>query len=91
VLTAAAEGQFAHGGLISEFGQRRGVFTFALLESLRKGDTNGDGVLSLSELVAYVQGRVPKLAAEFGGAGRASIGAAEPVKGRQTARFGSRG
>jgi hypothetical protein len=79
VLTAAAEGQFAHGGLISEFGQRRGVFTFALLDSLRKGDTNGDGV------------RVPKLAAEFGGAGRASIGAAEPVKGRQTARFGSRG
>jgi uncharacterized caspase-like protein len=54
-------------GLISDAGQRHGVLTYALLDSLRKGDTNGDGVISLSELVGHVQGLVPKLSAKFGG------------------------
>ena len=57
MLTASAEGQFAYEGLISDTGQRHGVFTYALLDSLRKGDTNGDGVISLSECtVGHVQG-----------------------------------
>jgi hypothetical protein len=91
VLTAAAAGQFAHEGLISQSGQRHGVFTWALLDSLRNGDTNGDGVISLAELVGHVQGLVPRVAAQFGGAGRAATAGSELTTGRQTARFGSKG
>lgn len=54
-------------------------------------NANGDGVISLSELARYVQELVPQLSAKFGGAGRAAIAAAEPIKSGQTARFGSRG
>jgi WD40 repeat protein len=89
VLTAAAAGQFAHEGLIGETGERHGVFTWALLDALRKGDANGNGTIELSELVRHVQSMVPKIAAELGGAGRAAT--SEPVFGNQTARFGSRG
>ena len=89
VLTAAAAGQFAHEGLIGEAGERHGVFTWALLDALRQGDVNGNGTIELSELVRHVQSMVPKIAADLGGAGRAA--SSEPVFGKQSARFGSRG
>jgi WD40 repeat protein len=89
VLTAAAAGQFAHEGLIGETGERHGVFTWALLDALRKGDANGNGTIELSELVRHVQSMVPKIAADLGGTGRAAT--SEPVSGKQAARFGSRG
>src|SRR5262249_55440429 len=60
VLTAAAGGQFAYEGLIGAAGQRHGVFTWAVLEALRKGDTSGNGLIELNELVAYVQSAVPE-------------------------------
>jgi len=91
VLTAAAAGQFAHEGLIAGSGERHGVFTWALLDALRNGDTNGDSQIQLSELVAHVQRVVPALAAKLGGLGRAAAAVPEPVFGQQTARFGSRG
>jgi WD40 repeat protein len=89
VLTAAAAGQFAHEGLIGVTGERHGVFTWALLDALRKGDSNGNGLIELSELVRHVQSVVPKIAADLGGAGRAAT--SEPAFGKQAARFGSRG
>jgi len=52
---------------------------FALLDALRKADTNGNGLIELSELVGHVQSVVPRIAA--------GIGSADP----QTARFGSHG
>jgi hypothetical protein len=77
-----------------------GVFTYALLDALRNGDTNRNGKIELSELVAHVQNLVPKLAAVIGAAGGSIAG----VKGittikrgpgrfadQQTARYGSRG
>jgi uncharacterized caspase-like protein len=91
VLTAAASGQFAHEGIIAGSGDRHGVFTWALLDALRNGDTNGDGLIELSELVGHVQNLVPKLAARLGGDGRAAIAVPEPTFGQQTPRFGSRG
>ena len=75
VLTAAASGQFAHEGVIAGSGERHGVFTWALLDALRNGDKNGDGVIELSELVGHVQTVVPRLAAKLGGDGRAAIAA----------------
>jgi hypothetical protein len=89
VLTAAAAGQFAHEGLIGASGERHGAFTWALLDALRKGDSNGNGTIELSELVRHVQSVVPRIAADMGGAGRAAT--SEPVWGLQAARFGSRG
>jgi WD40 repeat protein/uncharacterized caspase-like protein len=88
VLTAAAAGQFAYEGLIGATGQRHGVFTWAVLEALRKGDTSGNGVIELNELVAYVQSAVPAAAATARGRGQAVVSA--PVQ-KQAARFGSRG
>jgi hypothetical protein len=89
VLTAAAAGQFAHEGLITASGKRHGVFTWAVLDALRNGDTNGNGTIELSELVRHVQRIVPKVAADLGGTGRAAT--SQPVFGQQAARFGSRG
>lgn len=91
VLTAAATGQFAHEGVLTTTGERHGVFTWSLLDALKKGDANANGVIELSEIVAHVQSMVPQLAAQFGGDGRAGIAIPEPVMGEQTARFGSRG
>lgn len=91
VLTAAASGQFAHEGLIGQAGARHGVFTWALLDALRNGDTSGNGWIEVSELVSHVQGIVPKLAADLGGMGRAATAVRKPVFGEQAARFGSRG
>jgi WD40 repeat protein len=79
VLTAAAAGQYAIEGVVDAGGERHGVFTWAVLEALRKGDTNSNGLIELSELVSHVQSAVPKIAA----------GTGDPEK--QTARFGSRG
>ena len=81
VLTAAATGQGAR-----EPKEGHGVFTSAVLAALRNGDTNNNGTIELSELVAYVQANVPKLAA---GSGQATRGIA--VAAGQSARFGSRG
>jgi hypothetical protein len=86
VLTAAATGQFAHEGLIGATGERHGVFTWAVLDALRNGDTNGNGAIELSELVRHVQSVVPRVAE-----GLARAATSEPVLGKQTARFGSRG
>ncbi|MEZ5843285.1 MAG: hypothetical protein R3D27_06065 [Hyphomicrobiaceae bacterium] len=59
VLTAAASRQAAFEG--SRLGH--GVFTTALLEALQRADGkgNGNGIVELSELAAYVQARVPEL------------------------------
>ncbi len=86
VLTAAAAGQFAHEGLVGQSGERHGVFTWAVLDALRKGDTNGNGLIELSELVRHVQSVVPNVAA-----GMVRAATTEPVFGKQAARFGSRG
>lgn len=86
VLTAAAEGQYAHEGLIAA-GERRGIFTWAILDALQKGDTNGDGMIQLSELVSHVQNAVPGIAK---GMARA-VARAQPTLGVQTPRFGSLG
>jgi WD40 repeat protein len=77
VLTAAAVGQDAIEGVAGANGEKHGVFTWAVLDALRKGDTNGDGLIELYELVSHVQSVVPKIAAEMGD--------------KQVARFGSRG
>jgi hypothetical protein len=87
VLTAAAADQEAAEGWIGATGERHGYFTWAVLDALRHGDTNGNGLIELSELVAHVQDAVPKIAAKKGLRGLATISAAET----QSARFGSRG
>jgi WD40 repeat protein len=86
VLTAAAEGKPAFEGY-----EGHGVFTWALLDALRNGDTNGDGFIELSELVSHVQDQVPKIASKLNGRGRAAVAARGPADNRQSARFGSRG
>lgn len=91
VLTAAALGQFAYEGLIGRSGNRHGLFTYAVLDALRSGDTNGNGLIELLELVAHVQKLVPKLAAELGGTGRSAFALPRPPGVEQSARFGSRG
>jgi WD40 repeat protein len=87
VLTAAASGQYAHEGVIGASGERHGVFTWAVLDALRNGDANGDGLIELSEIVDHVQKVVPGLAH---GLARA-VTSAELVFGVQTPRFGSTG
>ncbi len=85
VLTATAEeGREA----IETAKPGHGVFTSALLQALHQADTNNNGLIEVSELAAYVQDTVPKLAA--GGEGRPAIpqGAAG---GPQPARFGTAG
>jgi uncharacterized caspase-like protein len=85
VLTAAATGRPAWEGY-----QGHGVFTWALIDGLRNGDSNGNGTIELSELVAHVQNQVPKLSAQMGGRGHVAVSVEEPPR-DQTARFGSRG
>jgi hypothetical protein len=57
-----------------------------VLDALKHGDSNGNGLIELSELVAHVQDVVPKIAASKGLRGLTTISA-----GKQSARFGSRG
>jgi WD40 repeat protein len=82
VLTAAAAGKEALEG-VGEPGNRHGVFTYALMDALAKGDTNGDGLISLSELALHVQNLVPQLSPVIKLMGR------EPVT--QKPKLGSRG
>ncbi len=91
VLTAAASGKPALEGF-----NDHGVFTWALRDALRHGDTNGNGTIELMELVSHVQDRVPRISAELQGTGRAAIAVATRASAAvgpasQTARFGSRG
>jgi uncharacterized caspase-like protein len=59
VLTAAAAG---HEALeMTRLGH--GAFTSAVIDALHHGDTNSNGLIEVSELVAHVQAKVPKLAA----------------------------
>ena len=67
VLTAAAAGKLGFEGY-----EVHGVFTWALIDALRHGDTDGDGLIELPELVAHVQDAVPKISEELNGKGRAA-------------------
>jgi WD40 repeat protein len=99
VLTAAASGKAALEGYKKE----NGLFTWAVLDALRNGDTGGNGIIELSELAAHVQSLVPKLTDEMRRHGTSDVGkraaftvpvpeAAAPYSTfRQSARFGSRG
>ena len=85
VLTAASLGQSA-----LEFTQLgHGVFTSALIDSLYRGDANGDGDVSISELVAHVQQLVPLLVKDP--KTQAEVIRRGSIGGTQSARFGSRG
>jgi hypothetical protein len=85
VLTAAGLGQSALE--FTELGH--GVFTSALIDSIYRGDTNDDGDISLSEIVAHVQKLVPRLVKDP--KARADVVRRGPVGGVQSPRFGSRG
>lgn len=94
VLTAAAAGEHALEGY-----KGHGVFTYALMEALGKGDSNHNGTIETTELAAHVEKRVPEIAAELSGNGRAvkSIATLTMVtargtgEGKQSAHFGSTG
>jgi hypothetical protein len=45
-----------------------GVFTFAILDALARGDTNGNGLIELAELIQHVDGLVPAIAEKLLGA-----------------------
>jgi uncharacterized caspase-like protein len=86
VLTAAAEGSPAFEGY-----EGHGVFTWALLDALRHADRDGNGTIELSELVAHVQDKVPKIAVKLNGRGVAAIAVRGSTGEAQSARFGSKG
>jgi hypothetical protein len=86
VLTAAAAGKPAFEGY-----RGHGVFTWALIDALYHGDSNGDGLIQLSELAAHVQNAVPKISGELNGTGRAAIAVRGFGDDRQTAHFGATG
>jgi hypothetical protein len=91
VLTAAASGKPAFEGY-----KGHGVFTYALMEALHKGDTNNNAMIELSELVAHTEKRVPELVAELDKSGGVVKGVAVTVArgvggARQSAHFGSTG
>ncbi len=87
VLTAAAAGKPA----LEADRLGHGVFTAALIDALYHGDTNGDGLIQLSELAAYVEDMVPKLSAKREGQGRAAVAMAGATGGAQSAHFGTTG
>jgi WD40 repeat protein len=86
VLTAAAAGKPAFEGY-----HGHGVFTWALIDALFHGDTNGDGLIELSELATHVRNTVPKISAELNGRGIAEVITQLFRENRQTAHFGSPG
>jgi WD40 repeat protein len=86
VLTAAAEGKPAFEGY-----HGHGVFTWALIDALYHGDSNGDGLIELSELAAHVQSAVPKISGELNGLGRSAIAVRGFGGDGQTAHFGATG
>jgi len=55
-LTAALENQPALEGY-----RGHGVFSFAMLDALARGDCNGDGLLQVTELIQHVDDLVPDL------------------------------
>jgi uncharacterized caspase-like protein len=63
-LTAAQDAQFAN-----EVGNlKHGLFTYALLEILEgKVQTDGDNKITVNEMKAYVEERVPELSQQFRG------------------------
>jgi WD40 repeat protein len=84
VLSAAAAG---HEALeLTKLGH--GVFTSAVIDALHNGDSNGNGLIEVSELVAHVQAMVPKLTASGEARAAVSRGAAG---GAQSAHFGTTG
>ncbi len=87
VLTAAASRQSSLEGVIGETGEKHGVFTWAVLDALRNGDANGNGVIELNEIVDHVQKVVPGIAKEL----VVAWTSAGPVYGEQTPRYGSVG
>jgi WD40 repeat protein len=95
VLTAASPGKSAY-----ENYKGHGVFTYALMEALHKGDTNNNGNIEVSELAEHAERRVPELFAELKQSGWAVKGLAVTPARRgeageedktQTAHFGSTG
>ena len=44
------------------------MFTFALLDALGRGDTNGNGLIELAELIQHVDGLVPAITEKRWGA-----------------------
>jgi uncharacterized caspase-like protein len=58
--TATQEAYEGHGG--------HGVFTFALLDALARGDTSSNGLIELAELIQHVDGLVPAIAEKRWGA-----------------------
>jgi MFS family permease len=78
-------GQEAWEGVIAQTGDRHGVFTWVLLDAIRHGDTNNDGLIDLTELATHVQNRVAKVEL------RGPFGTTLSLAGRQSARLGSRG
>ena len=91
MLTAAATGKPAFEGY-----KGHGVFTYALMEALHKGDSNNNGKIELTELVAHVEKRVPELVAELDKHGGVVKGiAVMAMRGangdKQSAHFGSTG
>jgi WD40 repeat protein len=91
VLTAAASGKPAFEGY-----KGHGVFTYALIDALRNGDSSGNGEIELSEFVAHAQALVPKLSAQLEGGGAGVKGTAlVAIRGfkddKQSAHFGSTG
>ncbi|HEY1244687.1 MAG TPA: caspase family protein, partial [Hyphomicrobiaceae bacterium] len=58
--TATQEAYEGYGG--------HGVFTFALLDSLARGDTNDNGLIELAELIQHVDGLVPAITEKQWGA-----------------------
>jgi len=62
-LTASGSEQFA-----SEFGQLgHGSFTYCLLEAFKGGGDNGDKKLTVKELDAYLQNKVPEITQKYKG------------------------
>jgi WD40 repeat protein len=62
-LTASTASQAAYEG----YGGH-GVFTFALLDALGRGDTNNNGLIELTELIQHVDGLVPAITEKRWGA-----------------------
>jgi hypothetical protein len=62
-LTASTASQEAYEG----YGGH-GVFTFALLDALGRGDTNNNGLVELTELIQHVDGLVPAITEKRWGA-----------------------